>query len=357
MRNPRIHLNVIGWLILLVYFTVLMVFLNYLIISSILRQYRSAKFPSTEGIILANQVEEHSDDDGTSYTLYLEYKYLVNNTVFEGQNVRFSIGFFRSSCRGLIASKRYPVDKKVPVYFDPDHPQISLLQTGIEGGDFFPLIVITPFDCLLLYFWSWMSGALYRLLCKPEAGGVKIIKGLQNTRIRLAPTTGLGAAVGAVALSSVISIFVILSKFEGDAPLHAMKITGALILGVGAIFGIWQAFANYSGKYDLVIDEQAGLLELPISQGRKSRVRVPFQNVERVYLKSVVKQDSEGGSRTDLMPAVEIKGEPPTTELLVHWQSELKSRDFVDWLCLQLPQRSKETGFPLSKKGGGFPHP
>jgi len=44
---------------------------------------------------------------------------------------------------------------------------------------------------------------------------------------------------------------------------------------------------QWDSKYDLVIDEMAGTVQLPATQCRKSRREVPLNHVESMYVETI----------------------------------------------------------------------
>jgi len=86
-------------------------------------------WPTTEGRITSSQIYEDSDEDGTSYGLNVSYDYVVNDQRYTG--TRISLTDYSSSynyATGL--AEKYPVDQRVPVFYDPADPAKSVLETG-----------------------------------------------------------------------------------------------------------------------------------------------------------------------------------------------------------------------------------
>src|SRR5712672_1108189 len=97
--------------------------------------------------------------------------------------------------------------------------------------------------------------------------------------------------------------------------MKTMRVTWSLILCGALLAGAWHAFKVLSGKYDLIIDETTGSMELPATQGRKSRRRVPLSEVQGVYVETVQKP-SRGDEQSSPMYAPTLRLASPASERL-----------------------------------------
>jgi len=107
-----------------------------------LRAKAAAKWPSTEGIITKSEVKEHVTKNRTrehhvsTYTFYeplFEYDYEVNGAFFKGS--KYAIGLTRlpiEQAQALV--EKFPVDSKVPVYYNAKNPKESRLQVTATGA-------------------------------------------------------------------------------------------------------------------------------------------------------------------------------------------------------------------------------
>ena len=214
------------------------------------------------------------------------------------------------------------------------------MAAGIHGSDLFFLAFMTPFNCAMLLLWSIGWEHLRRRWFKPVAGGVKIIREPRRARVRLTEWSPIGAALGAIALLAFITIFVMAISYGGHPPMRVMLVTWGVILCGGAIAGVWHGFNILSGKYDLIIDELGSSLELPLTQGRKTRRRVSLHSVDSVWVETagIVKSNEESAPK--YAPTLVIGGDTPAMERLVEWQDQEKARAFVDWLRERLPRKT-----------------
>ncbi len=98
----------------------------------------SQGWPAVEGIITLSEftAKQDRDDGGVTYGASVAYDYTVSGTVYDGSNVHF--GQYSTSDpsygRGIV--NRYPVGKRVNVYYDPDDPSTSVLEPGAGWSSF-----------------------------------------------------------------------------------------------------------------------------------------------------------------------------------------------------------------------------
>ena len=110
----------------------------------------SKNWPSVDGRISISDVSENYDSDNNSvtYGAKVAYNYIVNGLSYMGSTVAF--GDYSSSDpshAGNIVS-RYPVGKSVKVYYDPDDPKTSVLESGAGWSSFMGLIVGIAFAAI-----------------------------------------------------------------------------------------------------------------------------------------------------------------------------------------------------------------
>ena len=110
----------------------------FLGIPMMMSAFESSGWPSAEGVITVSEFTTNRDSDNGSVThgANVAYDYTVNGTLHTGSNVHF--GQYGSSDpsygRGIV--NRYPVGKRVGVYYDPDDPSTSVLEPGAGWSSF-----------------------------------------------------------------------------------------------------------------------------------------------------------------------------------------------------------------------------
>jgi hypothetical protein len=316
------------------------------------KQVVASHYYSTEGTVVSSQVTFDDDSEGgTTQGVDVRYTYRVGEREYTGTRYRY--GNWNSTdsawAHGVVAAR--PPGTKVRVFYKLGDPQDSVLATGLLGSDLFLFAFMTPFNAVMLLLWWTGWTQLRRSWFKPPAGGVKIITELRTTRARLTTWSPVGMALATTALLAFGSIFVVCPFGGGFHPsMSTMLVTWTAILCGGAVAGAWHAFRVLSGRYDLIIDELNGAIELPITQGRKSRCRLPFSSVQSVYVDRIQKP-SGGGEQSSpkYAPTLNIQGATPATERLVEWFDAEKAGLFVEWLREKLPQRAAPSR-PLAGK-------
>ncbi len=100
----------------------------------------STNWPTTEGLVLKSKMKVHrSNQSGSStYSANVNYQYQVNDSQFESDTVWFG-GDISTSDQSMAREtvKKYPLDQKVVVYYDPDHPEIAVLEPGVFKTTYF----------------------------------------------------------------------------------------------------------------------------------------------------------------------------------------------------------------------------
>ena len=91
-------------------------------------------WPTAFGKILAAQVkvEESSNSDGDSTTWYnpvVEYAYTANGRELEGRTLRFGNPRSANRKKADAAIAPYAVGSSIPVRYNPEHPEESVLET------------------------------------------------------------------------------------------------------------------------------------------------------------------------------------------------------------------------------------
>lgn len=105
----------------------------------------SLKWSTTDGVIISSEVQEHKDDDSTTYQANVRYQYTVRAQPYFSDQVSF--GQYGSGdpdhARSIV--RRYPTGQKVSVHFNPVDPQKSVLEPGDSGASYLLLGAGTVF--------------------------------------------------------------------------------------------------------------------------------------------------------------------------------------------------------------------
>lgn len=321
-----------------IFWTTLTLIFDGFTIGSAVRQLAATHYGAAPGIIQSSEVTFHHDsDNGTTHGVAFRYTYTVNDKEYTGTRYRYGAGSSSDGGWAHTAVAERPPGKAVTVYYNPRNPHDSVLSTGLMGSDLFMVMFMTPFNAAMLLFWSMGFSRLRHAWFKPEAGGVKLRRQLGRIRVRLAPWSPVAAMAGTTALLAFLSIFVIGCLAGGFHPtMKVMKLTWTIVVSGGLIAGLWHAMRVISGKYDLVIEEASGDVELPVSKSRKTRRRVGAREMDSIFVETIEKSSGENGPSYSYAPTIRLrdKAEPP--ERLGEWYDAEKAAAFVAWLQSKL---------------------
>jgi len=293
------------------------------------KQFESGKFPSVTGTITHSELQTHTSSKGTYYTAVINYLYKVDGKTFMGDTLAFFENEPGISEQTIVNS--HPVGSAVQVYYNPRDPNESLLYPGVVNDDLAWALFLTPFNAIMIGFWTWIGGWLRLRLFKPVAGGVKIILNGTATRVRLPRWEpiwwGLGTTGGlAFALTFVVGFGSKVYPLMGFA-----APTAGLVIFAGLCVYLWRCLKAMSGDEDLVIDEASGTLDLPPTFRRTHRMTVEFNEIEAVWVETIVNRGSKGTSYT-FAPTLNMRGHK-AKQRLAEWSDKLKADRFTEWLC------------------------
>ena len=126
----------IFWVITLVVCTV-SAFVTMWIVGDITADLDTNDWTPVEGVITDSGVDTSWDDEGgTTYCLWVEYEYTIENRTYDGNRLSYSKD---GNCDSWSenADEEYPPGKNVTVYVNPDNHEEAVLQPGMSGIDFF----------------------------------------------------------------------------------------------------------------------------------------------------------------------------------------------------------------------------
>lgn len=93
----------------------------------------SNDWPSVPGLVTRSGLESHRNHVGarkrTEFDVDVSYEYVVGDTVYRNDVVRFDQGELSTNRKELLVSS-YPVGRRVEVFYDPDEPDQSVLVRG-----------------------------------------------------------------------------------------------------------------------------------------------------------------------------------------------------------------------------------
>lgn len=253
-------------------------------------QDRATSFPSVQGEITSASVHRYSSSRrGPSYSPSFRYTYEVEGSKYTGSRYRYGgAPSFHNYSTAQKMVNRHPEGSEITVYYNPADPRDAMLSTGVDLGDVGTLFLLLPLNILFWFVVLLCGGEFIRSL-KPAApaGGVKIINERMTWRVRLPQYDPVKAGLITFCAISLLAGFFLNYLGQGYPVLAAGILTTALcVLGTGGVY-LWFHTKIASGTQDLVIDENARTLQLPLTYKRKSRLIVAFSEVIDLDLKKV----------------------------------------------------------------------
>jgi hypothetical protein len=216
----------------------------------------------------------------------------------------------------------------VDVFYNPANPLDTCLSPLVVAQDVSILFYFTQVIGMFLFVWLKAGRELnWPGKMKPVAGGVKILSERMTTRVRLPRFQPVWLGMVAMGILSVVAGIVIQASHT-VAPVPAGLWAVAIILVSGAAVYLWQYQRLATGIQDLVIDEGARTIELPLTYKRRERRPLAFNNVTGVTLEKIAHRGRSGVSYT-YAPTLQLRDGVPQrlTDL-----SLAKAESFAAWL-------------------------
>lgn len=101
----------------------------------------------TEGVVIESRIESIMNGDAVDYTYNVKYRYHIEGKEYLSDRLFFKTYDFSAERY----DKKYPVDKKVIVYYNPNNKNESVLETGIKSGVHLFLLVAIIFLLVFIF--------------------------------------------------------------------------------------------------------------------------------------------------------------------------------------------------------------
>jgi hypothetical protein len=294
--------------------------------ASLANQVRAMRFETTEGVIVetpppTTQVVVELDPEATP-DLELDdepmsaraYTYTVGGRPYRSDRYRFASVDGEGEFNPL---GRFTAGETVRVYYNPEDPGEAVLERGVQGGDLFMAMFMTPFNMVMLGVWY---GLVVTLRTRGGGRPLRIDDDGMTMRVRPRRGAALAAAMITLGLASFISVFPLAMIFDAPNASSTSVVGASWILNVLLAAGVGAYVAQHvaSGRGDLVLDRPRKTLTLPAGfQGEP--VELTSRDIERVEVRTTTHYSSEGPSSE-------------THHIFIHWhdrdgknhESELK---------------------------------
>ncbi len=117
----------------------------------------SRSWPNVEGEITTSEEEKIGSNYNVSIKPRIKYSYTVNGEIYESERIKVGTQSISSTDRGWVERtlERYPLGKKLTVYYNPTFPEKTVLEPGFNIRIYFPILI-----GLIFYAISWLIGYL-----------------------------------------------------------------------------------------------------------------------------------------------------------------------------------------------------
>ncbi len=308
-------------------------------IQVLIKQHAAESYPSVQGRMLASEMQTYTGSKGRiHYRAAFQYEYAVNGLNYRGSRYRYG-GYLSDEAAASALVAAHPRGAGVTVYYNPANPADTVLSPKVESDDVFRLFLTSPFVLIMVLVLPLVKAG--RELDWPfggpkAAGGLQVITEMMVTRVRLPNyqpwALGLMVAGG---LSVVAGILMACGLPSGPPLAVGGWLLCGVLLGGAAMYG-WHRQRLAAGRQDLVIDECARTVELPLTYKRRERRPVPMTDLKAVVLAKVPHRGKRGRISYTYAPTLEMRD--GTLERLTDL-SQSRAESFADWLRekLRLP--------------------
>lgn len=107
----------------------------------------STAWPTTEGVVIASEITQSTDDEGReSYLPRVSYTYTANDINRTNNTIKFSDTSYNDLRKAQEVTGNYSVGKNIVVYYDPESPENAVLEPGVSSGSY----IVLSFGILLV---------------------------------------------------------------------------------------------------------------------------------------------------------------------------------------------------------------
>lgn len=301
------------------------------------RALRAEGFATTMGSITHSQVAQHAGDDGPTYGVDIRYEYSIDGRKLSGDTYRYTAGSSSDSDWAYEAVRQHEVGAQVLVHYDPDDPTDSVLRPGVDAGDLFLMLFMTPFNLVMGGLW-WYGGTLaWHWWNGTSATAVNAFRDRGTWHARLPDTPPIATGFVAAGIAAFVSLFVVAFTTGFHPSMPFILIVWALVIATGIGTGFWLWRKQNEGAFDVLIGDRS--IDLPATHGRERRETIERRAISGVAVQKVAHASSDGDSHAYVVSLQRRGGEDAKVG---EWSDEESARQFAAWLSerLGLPHRS-----------------
>ncbi|QJW95442.1 DUF3592 domain-containing protein [Frigoriglobus tundricola] len=270
-----------GWLLM---WSGLVLAADAVMLWTLYRQTRAARFPTADGVITRSAVTADRDKDGAD-RLDVAYGYEVGGRRYTGTRYCYASFGTNSGAWDRIRDE-LPVGARVPVAYDPNDPSESLLRPGATGFHLTLVWFLTPFN--LIGVGGWVARVRARRSEFDPADPHRVARTATVWRVRLTDPDRAGCCAGTLLGIAFCGTFVWALGFGFNPPVWAAGAGYLLAVVIAVLAGV------STTPTWMEVDEVARVVRLP---ARPEPVEVPFAAIRAV----VVTHEDAPGSDCDLL--------------------------------------------------------
>ena len=209
-----------------------------------------------------------------------------------------------------------------------------MLRPGLEAGDFFMPLFMTPFNLIMVASWLVAVLILAEWLIKPRPAGVKVRHDGMSVRVRPDGWLPVAAAAVAACVAAFVCIFPVACAGGSDAPPAVIFAAWGVVLAATVLVYLRSALPHWAGHRDLVIDPWRKTVTLPRTHGRYESVQLQLADVTAVEVEHRERTDGEGCVTHVYLPT--LKWKDPRggqhSDVLASWNDSDRADRFATWL-------------------------
>jgi hypothetical protein len=301
--------------------------------AGVIGQLRALRYVTAEGRVEQSAVKQEDSGDSTSYSVEIRYQYEVAGRRYHSDRFRYGDPPTSGEWAHEIVAAR-PAGVRVAVYYNPQDPADAVLLRGIDSGDLFMALFLTPPNVGMLGLWYVVGLCVWASrLAGPTAGG-RLIQTPEGLRVRFHDWTPL-IVVAITLFAAPLAAVLVLAFAIGHPPPMGWSVAAlCLCYGMALERYVRAAIPIWAGRKDLVIGAKSRRLSLPQVFGRTRTAEVAFADLASIDVDEEVSTDTDGEkqSRYVLYVRWRHQGDDLRSGKLVEWGNHELAESFADWL-------------------------
>jgi hypothetical protein len=112
----------------------------------------SKHWPLIQGVVVKSEYVETLDSEGKGHSAEIIYSYKIADEIFTSKKIAFFPSYWAIT-KSMVYKvlNRYPIGKKVNVYYSPENPAKSVLEPGVNAAGILITIFFLGVFCLLVF--------------------------------------------------------------------------------------------------------------------------------------------------------------------------------------------------------------